>query len=741
MTKLSQVLFRQMQALQLDSTTALDVVADGEEILCFLGQGSAPGNSMNGVPVTPLRELRMAGGLLLAFTAEDFPGDIEKVSHPEPDLLAGRNVIVATHNGEDVASIMEWLTYHHDHFDVSGVVLIARERAAETDELWAELSKSLMSSKLRMNVLVFRSPTPLGKPGLPPEPHRFCVPEAPGRDRMVVPQADPWTAPLGEIGVYEIIRARFLAKARAVANIDLHDLLRLDSGVPSPFDTAVNAPGCVVKLIGRHCHPWQVPKGERPAFSDHVCVQFDTPQYRARWCVAPMSLPRNAVLKLTRVSETSEAAIGAFDRFMAVRHSDVADGPIVPKSSLIEDKRLVHFVKNQFGRNPKRPADMSQAFSETTGSRTTVVSCMKNEGPFLLEWLAFHRAIGVENFLIYTNDCTDGTDAFLKLLDSKGIVQHRENPFRSVNMKPQHAALMAASDEAVLKEADWLISMDVDEFINIKVGDGRLEDLYAAVGDANMISLTWRLFGNSGLHKFRDDFILGQFDRCAEENAPKPHQAWGFKTLFRNNGIYKKLGVHRPKGLHPQLIDEINWVNGSGKPMPKQDYRNAWRSTSKTVGYDLVALNHYAVRNAESFLVKRDRGRVNHTDRDQGLGYWFRMNANSVRDTSIMSRIPMMEREYARLMSDPEVAQQQAACVAAHQARIESLLKDEAQAAFFKDLTSARMEQLSTMHRHFGSNVFYLGPGTVPDEVVWRNHEENFFFTVPLDTSIPQHFE
>ena len=31
----------------------------------------------------------------------------------------------------------------------------------------------------------------------------------------------------------------------------------------------------------------------------------------------------------------------------------------------------------------------------------------------------------------------------------------------------------------------------------------------------------------------------------------------------------------------------------------------------KLYGYDLVQLNHYAVRSAESFLVKRDRGRVN----------------------------------------------------------------------------------------------------------------------------------
>ncbi len=173
---------------------------------------------------------------------------------------------------------------------------------------------------------------------------------------------------------------------------------------------------------------------------------------------------------------------------------------------------------------------------------------MKNEGPFILEWLAYHRVIGVEGFLVYTNDCTDGTDTFLDLLQEKGYVQHRDNPFKSTDLKPQHAALQAAENEPTITDADWVICMDVDEYINIKIGDGTLHDLYGAVPDANMISCTWRLFGNADVHEFDPRPIIEQFDTCAQEITRKPHQAWGFKTLHRNIGIFKKLGVHRPKG-------------------------------------------------------------------------------------------------------------------------------------------------------------------------------------------------
>ena len=48
---------------------------------------------------------------------------------------------------------------------------------------------------------------------------------------------------------------------------------------------------------------------------------------------------------------------------------------------------------------------------------------MKNEAPYIVEWIAYHRAIGVDNFLIYTNDCADSTDEVLGRLMELGIVQ------------------------------------------------------------------------------------------------------------------------------------------------------------------------------------------------------------------------------------------------------------------------------------------------------------------------------
>lgn len=652
--------------------------------------------------------------------------------HPdETDLFAGLNVLLAVRNGESSAVAAEWLEYHVAQHGVQGAVILDRAPADQSRAFIQELRSRAERIDGLQRVVVVHSALPMGKADLPPEAHPFNVPGAPGKDRMEVPTADPWQAPLGEFLVYEILRTRFLEQARAVANIDVFDLLA-PTKAANVFDQALEVPTGWLRLGGVQAYPWRVRNEDVVGFGDHICTRFDASGLRPRWCIAPSKLPEHSIWRLIRVVgvQSNPAPPVLFYRCMALRHPTDSVSKIVPKTSLVETPELLALAHDCFEAKPVRiPKEQINTVDKERG-RTAIVTTMKNEGPFILEWLAYHRMIGVDDFLIYTNDCTDGTDTMLQLLQEKGIVQQRENPFRSTDLKPQHAALQAAEEEPLIQNADWVVCMDVDEFINIKCGDGRLKDLFAAVGDANMISMTWRLFGNSDQRDFTGNLVLRDFSRCAHEVTRKPHQAWGFKTLFRNNGIFKKLGVHRPKGLKPQLWEDIRWVNGSGKDMPREMFRNGWRSTMGTYGYDLVQLNHYAVRSVESFLVKRDRGRVNHVDRDQGLSYWFRMNNNAVEERSIQRMIPAVETELAQLLADPEIAAAHENACRKHREKIVELKKRDDMNALFQELTSDKLRKLSRLHAHFGANVFLSGPGVIPDEVAEQEPGSDFWFTV-----------
>jgi hypothetical protein len=421
-----------------------------------------------------------------------------------------------------------------------------------------------------------------------------------------------------------------------------------------------------------------------------------------------------------------------FKRAMGVVFPGAPVEAIVRKSDLVEDPSLIAFSEAD-GHTPIRLPAPATIPPRPKQGKVTIVSAMKNEGPFILDWIAHHRAIGIDRFLIYTNDCVDGTDRMLALLADAGVEQ-RENPYRAVRQVPQHAAFRAAEVEPSVTEADWLLTLDVDEYINIHAGDGHLRDLFDAVPQAHLISMPWRLFGNAGKRAFEDRPVTEQFTQAAPPYMPRPYQAWAFKTLYRNAGLFRRLGVHRPKGVTPGLSDSLSWVTGSGQPLPVETWRSAWRVGTANWGYDLVTLNHYAVRSAESFLVKRDRGRVNHVHEQQDEAYWFRMNHNVEEDRSIGRLASQTAQVKADLLALPGIAEAHAAAVAWHKDRIVALKAEADMGAFYRQITSERMEKLSRYGPHFGMQVFIEGPHVVPDAVLERDPGEDFFFSLKATT-------
>ncbi|WP_372891321.1 glycosyltransferase family 2 protein [Rhodosalinus sp.] len=331
---------------------------------------------------------------------------------------------------------------------------------------------------------------------------------------------------------------------------------------------------------------------------------------------------------------------------------------------------------------PRRPPEGS------TGR--VIVACMKNEAPYVVEWVAYHRAIGVDDFLIYTNGCEDGTDALLARLQEMGVVRHRANDDWQGNSPQQHA-LDRALEEPVVQDAEWLLHIDVDEFVNVRCGDGTLDAFLARVPEATNVAMTWRLFGHSGVARLEDRFVIEQFTRCAPRFCPKPHTVWGFKTMFRNIGAYARMSCHRPNKLAPEFEGRVRWVNGSGADITAELARDGWRSSRRSVGYDLLQLNHYALRSAESFLVKRERGRALHVDRQIGLNYWIRMDWSDATDLTIQRNLPRLRAEVDRLMADPEVARLHARGLAWHRERAAALRATPEFRALYEEARATRL--------------------------------------------------
>ena len=312
--------------------------------------------------------------------------------------------------------------------------------------------------------------------------------------------------------------------------------------------------------------------------------------------------------------------------------------------------------------------------------RALAILTVKNEGAFLLEWLAHHRACGFTDFLVFSNDCSDGTDEMLDRLAAMGGLTHVRNN-GAHDEGPQWAALKAADKHPLMQTADWVLCCDIDEFVNIHVGARTLPDLLAAVPRATAIALTWRMFGNAGVVGFTDLPVSETFTRAAPATLHWPWRAQLFKTLFRNDGSYRKLGVHRPRNPDPARLAAQRWFDGSGRELAATTQTGRIFSDYTRDNYGLVQLNHYALGAMESYLVKCDRGRANREAAAFDMGYWVERNFADVEDRSIRTLDSAGLR--TELHADPQLSRLHAAAVAWRHTRFAELMAHEPWRALF----------------------------------------------------------
>ena len=312
--------------------------------------------------------------------------------------------------------------------------------------------------------------------------------------------------------------------------------------------------------------------------------------------------------------------------------------------------------------------------------RILAILGVKNEGAFLLEWLAHHRACGFTDFLVYSNDCEHGPDAMLDRMAELGWLTHIRNDGPHPQ-GPQWAMLKAADKHPLKQAADWVLVCDIDEFVNIHIGTHRLPDLFAALPEATAITLTWRMFGNAGVISYLDRPVSETFTNAAPAAIGWPWRAQMFKTLFRNNGAYRKLGVHRPRASDPQRIEDAHWFDGSGRPLGSGFRTGRLFSDYTRDNYALVQLNHYALGAMESYLVKCDRGRANRESADFDMGYWVERNFGEVEDRSILALDSRAERQ--ALLADPMLGPLHQDAVQWRHARFALLMQSEPWRALF----------------------------------------------------------
>jgi len=319
-----------------------------------------------------------------------------------------------------------------------------------------------------------------------------------------------------------------------------------------------------------------------------------------------------------------------------------------------------------------------------SGEKTLMLTVMKDEGPFVLEWLAHHFTLGIDDLLIFTNSCSDNTDKILDRLEvlMPHRVKHQPNP---KIMFPDRGkwhimALRFAGHFGRYKAADWLYVTDADEFLNLKNGISDLDELMEVTGPTDAISFTSVAFNSNGHKAASTDPVTTRFTTTTtafEEAARTQTPAiTAVKTLYRNS-------IQGPRRPHRPVTRDFSstgarWINGSGQVLPPSWTDDAGKAIEGNGTRDHAQLNHYAIKSAAEFLLKVDRGDAVNADR---LGasekYWAHGNRQGDLDESGVGLSKDGQAMFDDFMSDPILRELHEESFALRDAKLAQILKTE----------------------------------------------------------------
>ncbi len=221
-----------------------------------------------------------------------------------------------------------------------------------------------------------------------------------------------------------------------------------------------------------------------------------------------------------------------------------------------------------------------------------VVAIMKNEAPYLKEWLDYHLMAGVDHFYLYDNDSPDNQREIAKPYIDAGIVDYIDAPGKMMQL--------FAYNDAVKRfkfRCRYMAFIDLDEFIFPKSNRSIVEVVDETLSrDSNIagMSIHWQFFGSNGQETA--DYSRGVLERFTRR-APSDDELNKFvKTIADPRKIKYLQTMHFAYFFEPfRAVDE--------------NFNDISDNVLLPIAAEKMVANHYYAKSKEEYInTKMQRG-------------------------------------------------------------------------------------------------------------------------------------
>lgn len=236
-----------------------------------------------------------------------------------------------------------------------------------------------------------------------------------------------------------------------------------------------------------------------------------------------------------------------------------------------------------------------------------VVAIMKNEGPYLREWIEFHKMMGVDKFFLYDNESTDDTKKILKPYIKSGLVEYTFFPGQKMQLPAYYDCLNKHK-----MDTKWLAVFDLDEYLVPVKYDNVRDFLKTVKPDVAQIIIDWVIFGSNGHEKKPKGLVLESYTRRAKHG-------WLYKSI-----------------INPRLAMNLNC----------HEHEVAGKTIEPST--NVIRMHHYHCKSWEEYLKKAARGDA--WNGAAGGMYKYQRacfdehDKNDVTDTAAVRFVPKLKR-------------------------------------------------------------------------------------------------
>jgi glycosyltransferase involved in cell wall biosynthesis len=271
----------------------------------------------------------------------------------------------------------------------------------------------------------------------------------------------------------------------------------------------------------------------------------------------------------------------------------------------------------------------------------SICTMVRNEGPYLAEWIAYYFSVEVKEIRLYDNGSDDETAVVVDRLSRHfPVVRVPWTHMNATHDVVQNAAFTDAVPYFAGK-SDFVAFVDADEFLVPSSGRSLSKSLEGFSKAVGAIAVNQLMFGSSGELNYRPELVIRRFTRRAQRESV-PH--FWVKSIARPECLMPFRNVHWA------CLSAGEYVFADGT-IYEPSASHPGRAT-RIVKDPPIKLHHYGLKSLAEFRAKKARFSKAHEFDGKFTDSFFMQvdaGANLEEDLSALAFAPAVEHLLKRV--------------------------------------------------------------------------------------------